>query len=136
MGQPSWIDDPRYATFLSRRSHEEEVELLVAQWTVERTAEEVMASLQAAGVCAGLVATAEDLHRDPQLAARRHFTALEHPEIGRSTYDSLGSRLSRTPAELDRAAPILGQDNYHVFTQIFGLSDEEFANLASQGVFD
>jgi benzylsuccinate CoA-transferase BbsF subunit len=136
MGQPSWIDDDRYATFLSRKSREDEVDRLVAQWTVNCPAEEVMAGLQAAGVSAGLVAAAEDLHRDPQLAARHHFTSLEHAEIGSSTYDSLGSRLSRTPAELDRAAPILGQDNYYVFTRIFGLSDDEFADLAGQGVFD
>lgn len=136
MGQPSWIDDARYATFLSRKSHEGELDRLVAQWTVEHTAEELMARLQVAGVSAGLVATAEDLHHDPQLAARQHFQALEHVEIGRSTYDSLGSRLSGTPAELQRAAPILGQDNYYVYTQILGLSDDEFADLAGQGVLD
>ena len=121
---------------LSRKSNEEELDRLVEQWTQKYPAEEVMARLQAAGVGAGLVATAEDLHRDPQLEARQHFRTLEHLEIRRSTYDSLGSRLSRTPAELERAAPILGQDNYYVYTQMLGLSDDEFADLAGQGVLD
>jgi hypothetical protein len=32
--------------------------------------------------------------------------------------------------------PVLGQDNYEVYTQILGLSDEEFLDLMQQGVFE
>jgi len=108
----------------------------VEQWTVNHTAEEVMTLLQKAGVSAGILEKAEDLHRDPQLAARHHFWTLEHREIGASTYDGMGSVLSETPAELNRAAPMLGQDNLEVYTQILGLSETEFIDLVQQGVFE
>jgi crotonobetainyl-CoA:carnitine CoA-transferase CaiB-like acyl-CoA transferase len=70
------------------------------------------------------------------LRTRHHFSVLDHQEIGESTYDGFGSLLSRTPARLTGAAPVLGQDNYHVYTEILGLSDGEFVDLMARGVFD
>ena len=136
MGDPPWCSDARFATLTDRKKNEEDLDRLVEQWTMHYPPEEVMAILQESGVSAGVLETAEDLHRDPQLEARQHFRALEHQEIGESTYDSMGSILSKSPAELNRAAPVMGQDNYHVYTRILGLSDEEFVGLMEQGVFD
>jgi crotonobetainyl-CoA:carnitine CoA-transferase CaiB-like acyl-CoA transferase len=135
-GHPAWVGDPRFATLADRKKNEDELNGLVEQWTVNRTAEEVMKLLQEAGVSAGMLEKAEDLHRDPQLAARHHFWTLRHEEIGESTYDGMGSILSETPAELNRAAPVLGQDNYQVWTDILGLSDGEFAELVDGGALE
>ena len=136
MGNPTWAEDDKFATFLGRKSNEEELDNLIEQWTINYSAEEVMNRLQQAGVSAGVVETAEDLHSDPQLKSRHHFWTLKHQEISQSTYDSLGSQLSKTPAELYKAAHTLGEDNHYVYTQILGLSDEEFVELLQQGVFD
>ncbi|MCX5999068.1 MAG: CoA transferase, partial [Chloroflexi bacterium] len=136
MGNPPWADGAEFATLRGRKAHEEELDRLVEQWTVQFTAEEVMAMLQKAGASAGVVETAEDLHSDPQLSARHHFSELEHQEIGLSTYDSMGSQLSKTPAEPVKAAHTVGEDNFYVYTQILGLTDEEFVDLMEQGVFD
>jgi crotonobetainyl-CoA:carnitine CoA-transferase CaiB-like acyl-CoA transferase len=48
----------------------------------------------------------------------------------------MGSSLSQTPAELNQAAPVLGQDNLEVYTKILGFSEEDFIDLMQQGVFD
>jgi len=136
MGSPPWAEDSKFATLLGRKSNEEELNSLIEQWTINYSAEEVMNRLQQAGVSAGVVETAEDLHSDPQLKHRHHFWVLEHQEIGESTYDSLGSQLSKTPAELHKAAHTLGEDNYYVYTQILGLSDGEFVEFLEEGVFD
>ena len=136
MGSPAWAEDTKFGTVGGRKENEDELDRLIQDWTANHSAEEVMDILQEAGVSAGIVETAEDLHRDPQLQYRRHFWELEHQEVGMSTYDSMGSHLSRTPAELHKAAHTLGEDNYYVYTQILGLSDEEFVDLLGQGVFD
>lgn len=136
MGDPPWAGDPGLATLAGRKGREEELDRLLEEWTRQHSAEEVMASLQGVGVSAGVLEKAEDLHSDPQLAARGHLWTLCHAEIGESTYDGMGSILSETPARLDRAAPVLGQDNYEVFTGIAGLSDDEFIELMQQGVFE
>lgn len=135
-GHPAWPADPRFATLVDRKQNEDELDALVEQWTISHTAEEVMTLLQEAGISAGVLEKAEDLHRDPQLAVRHHFWTLSHEEIGDSTYDSMGSILSETPAELNKAAPVLGQDNYQVCTEILGLSDDEFIDLVNSGVLE
>ena len=135
-GNEPWTEDSRFATLSARKANGEALDLLIEGWTINHSPEEVMDRLQQAGISAGVVETAEDLHWDPQLKSRGHFRVLEHQEIGPSTYDLLGSILSKTPAELSMAAPILGQDNYHVYTRILGFSDEEFVQLLEQGVLD
>jgi len=136
MDHPELGGDPRFSTAMARKKNEEELNRLVERWTLGFAPETVMRMLQEVGVAAGVVETAEDLHLEAQLKARNHFRVLEHQETGESTYDSFGSVMSETPAELGRAAPVLGQDNYQVYTEMLGLSDEEFVELMNEGVFD
>jgi formyl-CoA transferase len=43
--------------------------------------------------------------------------------------------LSETPARLERAGPTLGEHNEAVFRGTLGLSADEYASLAADGVF-
>jgi len=134
MGGPQWAGKPRFATFLGRKENEDELEPLIAEWTKDYAAEQVMATLQAAGVSSGVVQTFEDLFNDPQLKHRRHFVPLEHRVMGVHHYHMPAYRLSKTPAQLRRAAPCLGQDNEFVYKEILGYSDEEVAQFLLEGV--
>ncbi|MDP2952320.1 MAG: CoA transferase [Chloroflexota bacterium] len=136
LGDPEWTRDPRFATLQARLRHQEELDQKIEEWTSQRTAEEVMETLQAAGVAAGVVQTAEDLHSDPQFQHRHHYCTLDHPEMGQRCYDSPSFRLSRTPTELCWAAPCLGQHNEVVFKDILGLSEEEYVALLLEGAFE
>jgi len=124
-GQPSW-------TSMEADALDSEI----ASWTRTRQAEELMQQLQSAGVPAGVVQTPEDLRSDPQLAHRGHFWMLDHPTMGHRAYDGPSFRLSETPAELTKAAPLLGEDNEHVYKDIVGMSDEEYVEHLVSGAFD
>ena len=134
IGDPSWAKDSKFATLLARKENEEELNRLIGEWTTNHTAEDVMASLQAAGVAAGILFNSEDFHHDPQLAHRGHFRVLDHPEIGPHSYDGPSFRLSKTPAELRMPAPCLGEHNEYVCCQLLGMSDEAFTALVKGGV--
>ena len=108
----------------------------IASWTRSQQAEELMARLQQAGVPAGVVQTPEDLRSDPQLDHRGHFWMLDHPTMGHRAYDGPSFRLSETPAELTKAAPLLGEDNEYVYKDIVGMSDEEYVDHLVSGAFD
>jgi len=95
-----------------------------------------MGKLQAVGVSAGVVKNAADMQDDPQLAHRHYFWQLEHPEIGMHNYDGPGFILSETPAEIKSPSPLMGQHTEYVCREILGMSDEEFIDLLSQGVFE
>jgi crotonobetainyl-CoA:carnitine CoA-transferase CaiB-like acyl-CoA transferase len=134
LGSPAWAQDPRFTTVLGRVRHRDELHALIEAWTAQRSAEEVVQRLQTAGIAAGVVQTAADLERDPQLA-QRGAAILEHPEVGAQRYDVPSFRLSATPAEL-RPVPLMGQHNAYVFKGLLGLSDAEYAALQAAGVFD
>ncbi|MXX81129.1 MAG: CoA transferase [Chloroflexi bacterium] len=108
----------------------------IGEWTRTQQAEELMERLQNAGVPAGVVQTPEDLRNDPQLAHRGHFWMLDHPTMGHRAYDAPSFRLSETPAELTKAAPLLGEDNEYVYKDIVGMSDEEYVEHLVSGAFD
>ena len=133
-GNPPWAEDKKFATLSGRLSHNDELDRLVAEWTINYTAEEVMALLQGQGVAAGVVQDAGDLADNPQLKARDFFIELDHPELGKTITDATPIRLSHTPARYNRAAPILGQDNNYVYQGLLGMSEEEMTDLRDSGI--
>ena len=128
-----WIRDTRFATLAGRKHNEAELEELLGQWTMGYSAEEVMVQLQDAGVAAGVVQNAKDLHEDAQLKHRGHFWHLEHAEAGRIAYSGLPVRLSKTAYEL-KPSPLLGEHNEYVLKEFLGMSDEEIAEVIIAGV--
>ena len=59
---------------------------------------------------------------------------LEHPEAGRTLVLSSPWKLSETPAEITRHAPLVGEHNERVFLELIGMPVEEFAELIGEQV--
>jgi crotonobetainyl-CoA:carnitine CoA-transferase CaiB-like acyl-CoA transferase len=136
IGNPAWTRDPKFHTLLGRKQHEDELDRFVEEWTSQRSPEEVMTSMQAAGVGAGVAENVKDMNEDPQLKHYRLFQALEHPYFGNEPfYFPPGFTLSKAPYERARP-PLLGEYNEHVYTKLLGIPDEEFVQLMEEGVFD
>ncbi len=134
IGNPSWTDDSKFTTLLARKKNEEELDRLVEEWTINYSPEEVMSMMQAAGVPAGVLETAEDmLEHDPQLKHRHYFWELDHPEVGKYRTARPSFVLSKTPYEM-RRAPLLGEHNEYALKKVLGMSDEEIAELVIEGV--
>ncbi len=135
MGDPDWTRDGRFATFRGRKENEDELERLIEEWTSTRTPEQVMEALQAAGVPAAVIQNGRDiLDSDPHLKQRGYYVYLDHPEAGRTAYDSVGFRLTKTPGTYERPAPCLGEHTEYVCKEILKLSDEDIAQLLIDGV--
>ena len=136
MGNPEWTVHSRFAGFAGRKKNKVELDERLGEWTKTLTPESVMERLQEQGVPAGVLKTGADIQNDHQLNYRKHYTELEHPEMGNRYYESAtGFTLSKTPAEISRPSPLLGQHTGYVCREMLGMSDEEFDVLSSQGVF-
>jgi benzylsuccinate CoA-transferase BbsE subunit len=80
------------------------------------------------------VHTARDLLAHPQLLARNFFQALEHSELGATLcYPGPPYQLSRTPCQLRRRAPMIGEHNEAIYGGELGLSRAELAALMAAG---
>jgi crotonobetainyl-CoA:carnitine CoA-transferase CaiB-like acyl-CoA transferase len=134
LGRADLADDPRYATVVGRKRHEDDLEALFGAWTSARSPEEATATLQAAGVAACTVATNRDLAEDPHLAARDFFVTLDHPEVGARMHVGVPWRMSTSPCAVRRPAPCLGADTDDVLRDVCGYGPDEIAALRAADV--
>lgn len=136
MGEPEWCREERFSTTSGRKAHEDELERLISVWTQTQVAEEAMELLQRHGVGAGVVQDPKDvLEHDPQVEARGTYVRLQHPVCGECRHPVPPVKLSLTPAQVE-TAPLLGEHNSYVYTELLGMPDQEFAELLNQGVFE
>jgi len=136
MGDPEWSRESKFSTSLKRKKNEGELDRLISEWTITLAAKEVMYKLQEAGVPAGVVQKSENLYNDPQLKHRGYFWEVDHPVIGRHLLESQAFQLSKSPRRLRMPSPCMGEHNEYVCCEILKLSDEEFVELLSEGVFE
>jgi crotonobetainyl-CoA:carnitine CoA-transferase CaiB-like acyl-CoA transferase len=135
MGNPRWADDQRFSTGEGRVEYVEELDKLIQEWTVNRTAEDVMVTLQKAGIAAGIVQNADDLfNKDPHLKARGYYQPSVHPLLGERLNEGPPMKFSKAEAGVRRHAPLLGEHNDYVYKDLLGMSTEEMEELAREGV--
>lgn len=124
----------KFATLTQRKKNEDELEKIVADWTSQYTASEVEAVLQNTGIPACVVEKASDLYQDPQLESRQYFTPLKHPIMGMQKFEAQGCfLLSKTPREIIRPSPCLGEHNGYVFKELLGMNEDEIAEYVVDG---
>ncbi len=134
IGKPELITDERFSTLEARKTHEDDLENIVTAWTSARTREEVEAVLLEAGIPAHRVSRPSDVYADPQLAARNYFIPLDHEAMGRQKFEPQSAFiLSKTPREVVKPSPLIGEHNEYVFRDLLGLSDESIADYIIGG---
>lgn len=133
IGNPESAYDSRFVDFTSRKKNEEELNLLVSNWTRNHSAEEVVNILQKVGVAAGVVQGARELLEDPQLKQQGYLQELEHPEIGPYLQPNWPIKLAKTPLAF-RPAPCFGEHTEYVCHQILGMSEAEITELITADV--
>jgi crotonobetainyl-CoA:carnitine CoA-transferase CaiB-like acyl-CoA transferase len=136
LGRPEWCDLERNRRRWQRIDNQKEIDQFIQWWAEDISSIHAFKQMRDFGVPSGIVKSPEEMHRDPQLKHRGHYWKLQHPVMGERTYDGPAFRLSRTPAELTKAAPCLGEDNAYIFREIVGLSDEELAEAIASGALE
>ena len=136
IGNLELLNDPAFCDLDGRKQNEERLNDSITQWTMLHEPEEVMQSLQAAGVPAGVVQNAEDLYNDVQLKERECFWVSDHKELGTFSFLGQPSHLSKTPARLQRPSPCLGEHTEYICRELLGMSLEEYDRYLIDGVFE
>jgi len=133
LGRPDLAADPRFVSGHARMAGREALAAEIEKTTGAAPREHWLTRLEAAGVPAGPINTYAEALADPQALARDMIVDLEHPGAGPIKALGVPVKLSDTPGAVDRAAPVLGQDNASVLTEL-GYSEAEQRALRAQGV--
>lgn len=134
IGQPALATSARFATLAARKENEDALEQVVTTWTQGLSPDEVTQKLQHAGVAAYPTLDGNDLLANPHVATREYFVELEHAEVGKRRHLGIPWKMSRTPCEVRRPAPLFGQDTDYVLGEVVGLNGDEIATLRTKDV--
>ncbi len=131
--QPGWIDDPRFKTAADRIVNWDARLGLMADVFKTRTSAEWLERLEAEDVPCAPILRRKDLLTHPQIAENELIVETDHPHIGRLRQTRPAARFEKTPAEIRRPAPILGEHTDEVLAEI-GLSTSEITDLRSSRI--
>ena len=133
IGRPELKGHPDYISQKARAGREEEVNAMIAAWTMTRTKDEAMAIIGEAKIPVGTVRDTRDLYDDPDFEQRGLMQAIDHPELG--TFKMVG-----WPVRHDghfagiRPAPLVGENVEDVFGDWLGMSADDIARLRKDGI--
>jgi crotonobetainyl-CoA:carnitine CoA-transferase CaiB-like acyl-CoA transferase len=133
LGHPEWRDDLRFTSVARRERFADDRLKLTAEALATGTSAHWLERLRAEGVPCAPVLGREDLLSDPQIAANRLIVESDHPHAGRMRQTRPAAQFDRTPAELRRPAPLLGEHTGEILAEL-GLAETEIAELRGAGV--
>ncbi|MDO8434992.1 MAG: CoA transferase [Candidatus Binatus sp.] len=127
-------NDPRFADARSRKANEDALDAELSRAIAEADADECVARLRNAGALAAPVNSAPAVMSDPQLQSREYFVAIDRAVVGTHLYPGAVANLPETPLRDDAPAPLLGEHNRAVFSEVLAMSDAEIAELEEAGI--
>jgi crotonobetainyl-CoA:carnitine CoA-transferase CaiB-like acyl-CoA transferase len=125
--------DPRYASNAARVANRASLIDSLQQVFLTKPYEEWETILMRGGVPVGAINTIDRVVEHPQVAARGSLVECEHPVAGKVRVVGPPVRLSETPADVRRPAPLLGQHTDEVLRERLSLDDREIGRLRDVG---
>lgn len=136
IGLPHLPEDPRFRRNADRVAHRAEIVELLSAHFLGRTADEWVASIHASKVPVGAINNIAQSLEEPQVIARGLMVKIPHPR--NPQFEMVGSpiKMSGTPVEYVRPAPMLGQHTDEVLGERLGLSAEQLGQLKAGRVIE
>ncbi len=131
-GRKDLLDDPRFKTLGSRLRHIDFLYGELAAIALTRTNAEWLAELDRHNIPGMTVNSLETLLRDPHLEATGFWQLVEHPSEGAMRLPGIPAVYGKTPADIRRLPPRLGEHSLEVLREA-GLGAEEIEALLATG---
>jgi len=117
MGQSVLLSDPAWSGHERRAARMQEVDDLVAQWTMQHTTAEIFAMSRAHRFPAAPVRPLIEVVADPVMHERGMLRRFEHPVLGSVVLPASPVRFEDSEMPATRPEPALGQDQEAVLAR-------------------
>ena len=132
LGCPDWSNAPEFADNSNRVRNKAALAAQIEEITVRKPRDHWLALLESNDIPCGPINNYAEVFADPHIVAREMILETDHPVLGR--LKTLGSpiKLSATPPNPRRRAPLLGEHTDEVLAQM-GFSSTEIQALRQLG---
>jgi crotonobetainyl-CoA:carnitine CoA-transferase CaiB-like acyl-CoA transferase len=145
IGRPELIVDPRFSSFMSRTSIENEKALqgILEEWSGRYSVEEIIERVnhitskkegRAAAVVTGKVTTPSEVLQEQNWWERGLFRSVHDPVYGDLTLQGPVWKMSETPPRLKWACRPVGADNAMIYLKYLGIGSGRLKELKEEGI--
>ncbi len=134
VGRPDLVDDPRSRDGTSRAENAAFLQPIIESWMADKTRQEVVDTLNEAGMPTGPVYTARDVFADPHFRTRGMLVDVDDPDVGTYTFARSTPHLSAAPDIASAPSPALGQHTRDVLEGLLGYQPDDVDRLAGEQV--
>lgn len=134
IGRADWADDPSLRDAGGRRERADEIDAAIEAWTRARDQATAERELERADVPCGPVYLNRQIFEDEHVRSRGFFEGVTHPVAGTHEYPASAWLLDGQRLRTRRPAPLLGEHNREVLTELLGVGRDELDALQAAGV--
>jgi formyl-CoA transferase len=135
---PELLEDPRFDTYVNRTDNVKEARSKIQEHIGKMTLDDAIECLEGHDVPCAPVRTAEQVLNDEHFWDRGSLVPMNHGAMSDPVEGAVAAgfpvRFSGGELPPLPGAPTLGMHNGEILGDVLGLSDDEVANLKSQGV--
>lgn len=130
MERPELAEAPEYLEVKDRVARNEELKVIVEEWTTRHTVQEAFDLINDAGIPCAPIMSIDQIVKDPHIAGDREmFVKTSHPIAGELTITGSHIKLSDTPPTIRTHAPLLGEHNVEILKELLEMDEEEVKEL-------
>ena len=133
IGRADLANDPKLARNAGRAEHIDLIDTAISTYTAQHTLDDVLIAMNTAGVPAGKSYDAADIANDPHYQARDMILNATLADGSVVQVPGIVPKLSKTPGQITRAAPSLGQHTTEILASL-GFSAAQQADWKTRGV--
>lgn len=135
MGSPEWMDDQRFRDRIGVSLwYADEMDALVETLIIDKTKDELFEICRRDQITFAPVRNIAEVANNGHFAQRGYFVEAERAKTGVLKYPGAPYKLSQTPWQIKRPAPLLGEHNEEIYCGRLGYSREDLARLRRGGI--
>jgi len=130
------LEDSELYNDLQRFEYRDRIDPKIAEWTAQRTVDEVLTKMEEARIPCGRYYSMDEVPSDPHIQARGmlEYVDMEYPGLERVPVCGLPIKLSETPGSIEKRAPRAGEHNDEIYCGLLGYSEDKVSELRTLGV--
>jgi len=133
IGEPEWLEDPRFASDELRGINGAALSERMGRWCTGRGSEEALDALSAAGIPAGPVLSPQGALDHPQVQAMGLLEGVAYPGLAQpAPLTRVPVTLSETPGDIRLPPPTTGQHTRELLSEL-GFTHDEIDGFARNG---